>query len=67
MIFSCHNLKELIFFDAVKLMILKNIHLLHAFFSARAYALAEGGGGKDVPHFAIFVTLSFHEKVILWL
>lgn len=53
---------SLFYFDGAKLMILKKSHLFRSLFSARAYALAEGGGGKDVPPFAILVTLAFHEK-----
>ena len=46
MIFSCHNLKELVFFDGVKLMILNNLQHFVSLFLARAYALAEGGGAR---------------------
>jgi hypothetical protein len=53
---------SLFYFDGTKIIILNNPHPFLSLFSARAYALTEGGGGKDVPHFAILVTLAFHEK-----
>ena len=53
---------SLFYFDGAKLMILNNLQHFVSLFLARAYALAEGGGGKDVPPFAILVTLAFHEK-----
>ena len=53
---------SLFYFDGAKLMILNNLQHFVSLFLARAYALAEGGGGKDVPPFAILVTLVFHEK-----
>jgi hypothetical protein len=62
MIFSCHNLKELVFFDGVKLMILKKSHLFHSLFSRSCLRTRGRWWGKEVPPFAILVTLAFHEK-----